>query len=926
MLTKLLEAMGLNTQKAHLRRWREVAGRIGALESGLRAISDEALRARAAVHRKNLAVGPKIQPGGRDPGLEESFALVREASRRLLGMRHFDVQLVGAMALYEGKLAEMKTGEGKSLCLTLAAIHNALSGDQTHVVTVNEYLARRDAEAMVPLYEMFGLEVGLLAEGQDLEARRAQYAKDIVYGVNHEFGFDYLRHNMAKSPMERRMVRGLAFAIVDEVDSILIDEARTPLIISGAEDDDLSIYAHCWEAAQTIDLVKEEAKVDERQRGVTVSDGGFERMEDFFIACGLLQSGHHLYEPANGAILRALQACLQARFLYHRDQHYIVAEGKVLIVDENTGRLMSDRRWANGLHQAMEAKEGVEVLQESKTLATITYQNFFGLYAKLSGLTGTAMTQSGEFHHIYGLEAVAIPTHRPMVRIDRPDVVFKTHREKFQALAAEARKAVESGRPVLAGTSNIEESEKLSEELERLGVAHQLLNAKNHALEAQIIEQAGFAGRVTVATNMAGRGTDIVLGGNWGAKERALREVGADAAAIEAERVEWRSQREKIAAAGGLLVLGCARNDSRRVDNQLRGRSGRQGDPGESRFLISLEDTLFRVYAQNGMLSMIDKYGMMPEGSSLEHPMLNRSLERAQAAVEGHHFDMRKQLQDFDGVGASQRRIVYRWRDEIIDGDETLAWSTAKAMVEEALDDVAQALSGEGFVEAWEGEQAKQALSSIGELPEDFDAWVEKAQEGGEIRNKVLAHWMGQLEAARGLGRGGEAMAKGLILDRIDNAWQEHLTALQGLMDGIHLRSYAQKDPKQEYKREGYEMFSCLRGGVVGSSAAALLAWARWAIESDAQDALVAELAAASAEEAGEEGEEAGPMFPQPGAAGEHTAHWLDLAGQADGSRWGDALVSEPGRLAAVEFKRDQQKSQNAEMQEPGEPKVVAAA
>lgn len=886
MLSRAIEALGLNKHKAHMKRWREAAQRIGALEPGIAQLSDAELVARSGAHKARCLSSARKSAGSRDDVLEESFALAREASKRILGMRHFDVQLIGAMALHEGKLAEMKTGEGKSLCLTLAAIHNALLGVQTHVVTVNEYLARRDARAMQPLYAHFDLSVGLLEDGQNLAGRRMQYANDIVYGVNHEFGFDYLRHNMARNPAERRMVRGLGFAIVDEVDSILIDEARTPLIISGSEDDDLSVYVHCWAAAQMmVEEGAQDVEVDKKKRVVIVSEQGFEKLEKFFIAAGMVEKGHHLYEMSNSTVMRALQACLQARFLYCRDQHYIVSEGKVLIVDENTGRLMPDRRWSNGIHQAMEIKEGVEVLQESKTMATITYQNFFGLYEKLSGLTGTAMTQSSEFWQIYGLEAVAIPTHMPMVRMDQPDVVFRSEIEKFQALAQEAKKAVMAGRPVLAGTSNIEESEKLSAELSKLGIEHKLLNAKNHALEAETIEEAGLPGRVTVATNMAGRGTDIVLGGHWGATQQRLIDAGAVPEDIVLKKQQWLDARASIVSAGGLLVLGCARNESRRVDNQLRGRSGRQGDPGESRFFISLDDALFRIYAQNGILAMIDKYNMLPQGTSLEHPMLNRSLDKAQAAVESQHFEMRKQLQDFDGVGATQRKIVYGWRDEIIDIDHEQAWETALAMVKQALSEVSEPLAAEGDVEAWCSEPAKEMLRSIGPLPTEFDAWVEQAQDGHDVENKLLALWSAQIQEARDMGWGSSEGVKSLILEHIDDLWQEHLTILQNLLDGIHLRSYAQKDPKQEYRREGYEMFSRLRGAIVAQAASSVLSWVQWAKTSALE----------------EESEPGSAIFPEKGDYFQE--HWLDIAKRESSEMWFDMLWTGPQAMLAAQFK-----------------------
>lgn len=892
MLSTILESLGLNKQKAHLRRWREAATRIGLLEQQLLSLSDDELKSRAVLLKIKCAKETAVALGKKDVLLDESFALTREASRRLLGMRHFDVQLIGGMALHEGKLAEMRTGEGKSLCLTLAAIYNALCGAQTHVVTVNEYLARRDAQSMQPLYNFFDLEVGLLEEGQHLPERRIQYSKDIIYGVNHDFGFDYLRHNMARNEDERRMLKGLSFAIVDEVDSILIDEARTPLIISGTENDDLSVYAHCWRAACSLDK-ENDVEVDEKQRNVIVSEKGFEKLENLFIEWKLIERGHHLYEAQNNAILRALQACLSARFLFHKDQHYIVREGKVLIVDENTGRLMADRRWSNGIHQAMEEKEGVEVLQESKTMATITYQNFFGLYGKLSGLTGTAMTQAGEFWSIYGLEAVAIPTHRPMIRIDQADVVYRSEDEKFKALAAEAKKAVENGRPVLAGTSNIEESEKLSKELSSMGIEHKLLNAKNHELEAQIIEQAGFAGRVTVATNMAGRGTDIVLGGNWSGIERDLSEKQGTEQDIEDARIQWVSEREKITKAGGLLVLGCARNESRRVDNQLRGRSGRQGDPGESKFFISLDDNLFRIYAQNGMLAMIDKYNMMPEGSCLEHPMLNRSLDKAQAAVENHHFDMRKQLQDYDGVGANQRKAVYGWRDEIIASDDDSSWAMAESMIEHALDQACEAMAGGDFIEAWSSVGAKEMLQSIGPLPVEFDAWVDEADDPKHVKKMVLNHWLGIIGHAKSMGWATGAMIKSMMLERIDDSWQEHLTILQNLMDGIHLRSYAQKDPKQEYKREGYEMFARLRGSIIAQSASSLLLWA-WSAKNYAEQETFEERDDFASSDV--ESNESIETQPE---------HWLDLAKRDQEQVWRDFLIEQSeGEWISIEFKK----------------------
>ena len=888
MLLKIAEAFGLNKNQVSLRRWRESAERINQKECELLNLSDEKLKEKAKELSKICYESKKVTVGKRDSNLEEVFSVVREASRRILGLRHFDVQLIGAMALHEGKLAEMKTGEGKSLCLTLAAIYNAMCGLQTHVVTVNEYLAKRDAQTMSPLYSFFGLEVGLLTEGQELAERRNQYSKDVVYGVNHEFGFDYLRHNMAQSDAERRMIKGLGFAIVDEVDSILIDEARTPLIISGSENDDLSIYQHCWDAINLLKIEKD-LEVDEKQRNVILSEYGFEKLEHTFIEKGIINGAHHLYDVSNNAILRAIQACLSARFLFHKDKHYIVRDGKVMIVDENTGRLMADRRWSNGIHQAVECKEGVEVKQESKTMATITYQNFFRLYERLSGLTGTAMTQATEFYSIYGLETFEIPTHRPTIRIDQPDVVYRSEKEKFMALAEEAKKAIKDGRPVLAGTSNIEESEKLSEQLTKLGVEHRLLNAKNHELEAQIIEEAGLAGRMTVATNMAGRGTDIVLGGHWLEKEKAMLESNASAEEIEEEKKKWNKSRENIIKKGGLLVLGCARNESRRVDNQLRGRSGRQGDPGESKFFISLDDDLFRVYAQTGILAMIDKYNMMPEGSCLEHPMLNRSLDKAQAAVENHHFEMRKQLQEYDGVGAAQRRMVYSWRDGIIDASEDETWATAIEMIQQALDQACEEIKGSDYMESWESQEAKDSIEMIHALPKEYEQWANTARDPEELKEKILKYWVEKLTTAREKNMFSFESIKAQILDRIDDAWQEHLTTLQNLLDGIHLRSYAQKDPKQEYKREGYEMFGRLRGSMVAQCASAILTWVEWVEK--AHESVI-------------DGLESENNWDTVDTRSEKIqAHWLDDANKEKKELWSDGVMISENQLIALEWK-----------------------
>lgn len=814
-------------------KWRAGARQVSELEEGLASLTEAQLRDKAANLRAKIRERYENELGGDlkrfsseakyHPQLIEAFAIGREASRRLLGMRHFDEQIIGGLALHEAKLAEMRTGEGKTLVITLPALYNAMAGVPTYVVTVNDYLARRDSEMMRPLYEFFGLSVGLLTENQEAEDKKKAYDSSIVYGVNHEFGFDYLRENMALSKEQRRM-RGLGFAIVDEVDSILIDEARTPLIISGQDDDDLSVYGPVTQAVAGI-RETQHAEVDRKARSVSLTEAGFEKLERDFMELGLIERSAHLYEPASSHVMRVAQAALQARFLFIKDKQYIIKDGKAIIVDEMTGRLMEDRRWGNGIHQAVEAKEGVEIQQENKTLATITYQNFFRLFPKLSGLTGTALTQAKEFGEIYGLECVGIPTHRPMIRNDRPDVMYRSEQEKWSAIAQQIKLAQQKGQPVLAGTSSIEDSEKLSAKLSEIGLYHETLNAKNHALEAAIIEQAGAPGKVTVATNMAGRGTDIILGGNLEARLKAARETGyGDEPTLQAIKSAWLTDRQRVLQAGGLLVIGSGRNESRRVDNQLRGRSGRQGDPGESRFVVSLEDEMFRVFAQNGFLQMIDRFNMMPEGVALEHKMLNRSLERAQTAVEGHHYNMRKQLIDYDDVGARQRSIVYSWRNELLDEPDAQHWSA------DLVDQAARALceprlSPEALAESWEIDLLTQELFDAFGWFAPLADWAEAARDAEELTDKVasgaVSHWLSRRAL---LGQSAGEMERSCILNCIDEYWQEHLTRLQSLMEGIHLRAYAQKNPKQEYTRDAYQMFGLMSSGIAASAARALCA------------------------------------------------------------------------------------------------------
>lgn len=833
LLNALLRPFTQSATIQGLKKWQQGAQRIGALEEGLRALSDEELKQKAralkvAVRaRYEGELSGDLKKFSREypfhPQLIETFAIGREASRRLLGMRHFDEQLIGGLALHEAKLAEMRTGEGKTLVITLPALYNALAGVPTYVVTVNDYLAKRDSELMSPLYEFFDLTVGLLRESQTPEDKKKAYESSIVYGVNHEFGFDYLRDNMVLSSDERKM-RGLGFAIVDEVDSILIDEARTPLIISGTDNDDLSLYTVMQPAINALQE-KTDVEIDRKLRNIALTEKGFEKLEEKLLALGIIEHSHHLYEPSSSHVMRAAQAMLQARFLFIKDKQYIVRDNKVLIVDEMTGRLMEDRRWSNGFHQAVEAKEGVEILQENKTLATITYQNFFRLFPKLAGLTGTAMTQASEFAEIYGLTCVQIPTHRPMIRQDQSDVMFRTAREKWKAIADEIQRAQKKNQPVLAGTASIEDSETLSQVLTERGIHHETLNAKNHTLEAAIIEQAGAPGKVTVATNMAGRGTDILLGGNLEARIRAAEETGyGDEETKKALEFAWQRDRETVLAAGGLYVIGSCRNESRRVDNQLRGRSGRQGDPGESRFIVSLEDEMFRVFAQNGVLQMIDRFNMMPEGVALEHGMLNRSLEKAQTGVENHHYNMRKQLIEYDDVAAKQRTIVYGWRNDLMDATDIDSWS--ENLIEQAVQNkIDLEVTDEHLPEQWDVNALKEEIKELTGLELDLASWIDQVENAAQMSEKIHTEVFKKWNEVRGtLNDNATLLQRHTILRTIDDYWQDHITHLQHLLEGIHLRSYAQKNPKQEYTRDAYEMFGRMTSGIANSVASGLLA------------------------------------------------------------------------------------------------------
>jgi len=789
---------------------------INALEADLSALDDAALAARTPALRERLAGGEAI-----DALLPEAFALVREAARRTLGMRHFDVQLIGGMVLHQGRIAEMRTGEGKTLVATLPAYLNALTGKGVHVVTVNDYLARRDAEWMRPVYEFLGMSTGVIVSGLDQAQRQGAYAADITYGTNNEFGFDYLRDNMAFSRADR-VQRELHYAIVDEVDSILIDEARTPLIISGPTDDRSDLYVKI--NALLPSLSRQESEdgpgdyyVDEKARQVYLTEAGHERIEQLLAEAGLLAEGESLYAASNIVLMHHVNAALRAHALFQRDVEYVVRNGEIVIVDEFTGRTMPGRRWSEGLHQAIEAKEGVPIQQENQTLASITYQNYFRLFDKLAGMTGTADTEAFEFQQIYGLEVVVVPTHKPMIRDDMADLVYLTRSEKFDAICEDIKDCAARGQPVLVGTTSIETSEFLSARLREEGIEHQVLNAKYHEQEAQIIVQAGRPGTVTVATNMAGRGTDIVLGGN---PEPEIQRVRADEQIPQAQkeqrigelRAEWQRLHDAVVAAGGLHIIGTERHESRRIDNQLRGRSGRQGDPGSSRFYLSLEDNLMRIFASERVSALMQKLGMQ-EGEAIEHPWVTRAIENAQRKVEGRNFDIRKQLLEFDDVANDQRKVIYEQRNEIMDADDV--HDIIEAMRTDVVNGIIDLyIPRESFEEQWDVQGLAEALEK--EFGQKFDlaGWLEQdpslheetlRQRIHEAIETAYAH-KEQLAGAEVL----RHFEKAVMLQVLDGHWKEHLAAMDHLRQGIHLRGYAQKNPKQEYKREAFEMFGRL--------------------------------------------------------------------------------------------------------------------
>ncbi|MEN1728311.1 MAG: preprotein translocase subunit SecA [Pseudomonadota bacterium] len=783
---------------------------INALEPEFKELSDEALKAKTAEYRQRHKDGATL-----DDLLPEAFAAAREASVRTLGLRHYDAQMIGGMVLHQGKIAEMKTGEGKTLMATLAVYLNTIADLCVHVVTVNDYLARRDAEWMQPIYEALDLTVGVSVPGMTPPAKRAAYAADVTYGTNNEFGFDYLRDNMAFKE-EQRVQRGRFFAIVDEVDSILIDEARTPLIISGPADEGPDIYVKINKVVPHLVVQQEEDgpgdfSVDEKAKQIYLTEDGMSKVEDLLEKDGLLKADDSLYNAQNLALMHTLNAALKAHHLFAKDVDYIVRDGEVVIVDEFTGRTLAGRRWSEGLHQAVEAKEGVPIQRENQTLASITFQNYFRLYGKLSGMTGTADTEAYEFQNIYGLEVVVIPTHRPMVRDDRADLVFLTRGEKFDAIIEDIKERASNGQPVLVGTTSIETSELLSNALNKAKVAHEVLNAKQHEREAHIVAQAGRPGAVTIATNMAGRGTDIVLGGSLEAELESMTE---DATPTEQEmtRNAWDKRHKEVLEAGGLHIIGTERHESRRIDNQLRGRSGRQGDPGSSRFYLSLEDNLMRIFASDRMGSMMQKLGM-DKGEAIEHPWVTRAIENAQRKVEAHNFDMRKNLLEYDDVANDQRRVIYTQRDELMEEDDIS--ETIESIRAEVFDGLfAQFIPPGSIDDLWDPEGLERALEGDFGIEVPVRRWLEEDDDlaEAELHQRMIEAVDTHYKAKEDL-TGPEVMRqfeKAVMLSILDQQWKEHLASMDYLRRGINLRSFAQKKPQQEYKREGFEMFTAM--------------------------------------------------------------------------------------------------------------------
>ncbi len=841
MITGLLKTVFGSRNERLLKQYRRTVRAVNALEAQTAALSDDALRAKTGEFRERISKAVAEGGASTDAGVQsgqtavldsrrraalddilpEAFAVVREAGKRVLGMRHFDMQLVGGIALHNGKIAEMRTGEGKTLVATLPAYLNALAGTGVHIVTVNDYLAQRDADWMGRIYRFLGLSVGVNLSQMEHDRKQEAYRADITYGTNNEFGFDYLRDNMVYE-LSEKVQRGLAFAIVDEVDSILIDEARTPLIISGQAEDTTDLYVQMNVVVPRLVRQKDEKApgdywVDEKGHQVVLSEEGHEHAEALLAQAGMLPEGGSLYEAANIGLMHHLNAGLRAHNLFHRDQQYVVQNNEIIIVDEFTGRLMPGRRWSEGLHQAIEAKEGVDIQRENQTLATITFQNYFRMYGKLSGMTGTADTEAYEFQQIYGLETVIIPTHRPMVRDDRMDQVFRTAAEKYNAIIADIRGCYERGQPVLVGTTSIENSEYISGILSKEGLPHNVLNAKQHAREAEIITQAGSPKIVTLATNMAGRGTDIVLGGNPEPEiNRVLADESLDEAArqqrVAVLREEWQKRHDEVVKTGGLHIIGTERHESRRIDNQLRGRAGRQGDPGSSRFFLALDDSLLRIFASDRVAAIMNRL-KMPEGEAIEHPWVTRSIENAQRKVEARNFDMRKHLLEYDDVANDQRKVIYQQRNELLDSSDVSA--TITAMRGDVIaGHFALHIPAGSLEEQWDVEGLEAVLRADLALELPLRQWLQQdAQiEAETLRQRVIeaahAHYAAKTAAVEAAAM--RQYERAIMLQSLDSHWREHLAALDHLRQGIHLRGYAQKNPTQEYKREAFELFSLL--------------------------------------------------------------------------------------------------------------------
>lgn len=812
MFTKLATKMFGSKNAREIKRMRKDVMRINELEEQFGNLSDSELQGKTAEFRRRLDEGESL-----DNLLPEAFATVREAGRRVMGMRHYDVQLIGGITLHEGRIAEMKTGEGKTLVATAAVYLNALPGKGVHVVTVNDYLARRDAEWMGKLYRFLGMQVGVITAGQSSEEKRAAYQADISYGTNNEFGFDYLRDNMAFSTADK-VQRGLHYAIVDEVDSILIDEARTPLIISGAAEDSSKMYQAINALVPSLERgeTSEEGEtsgdfvIDEKSRQVELTEAGHEKVEELLLSGGLLQEGENLYSATNLSLLHHVHSALRAHHLFQKDVDYIVQGDQVVIVDEHTGRTMPGRRWSEGLHQAIEAKEGVRIQAESQTLASTTFQNYFRLYDKLAGMTGTADTEAFEFRQIYGLDVVVIPPNKPIQRIDYNDLIYLTQEEKFHAIIDEIKDVQAEGRPILVGTASIEASELLSMLLKKARIDHKILNAKQHESEAQIIAQAGRRGAVTIATNMAGRGTDIVLGGNWEFEVAAMDNPSEEE--VARIKAEWTERHNQVLEAGGLHIIGTERHESRRIDNQLRGRAGRQGDPGSSRFFLSLEDNLMRIFAPERVKNLMQAMGMK-KGEAIEHRMVTNAIEKSQRKVEGRNFDMRKTLLEYDDVANDQRTVIYEQRNEVMSSEDISDMiSTIRADVVDAL--ISEYIPPQSMPEQWDVAGLEGQLQSELAIELPVQQWLEEDNKLYEenLRQKILDAVVAAYAAKEEV-VGAEPMRKfekQVFLQVLDTLWKEHLSNMDHLRRGIHLRGYAQKNPKQEYKREAFNLFESM--------------------------------------------------------------------------------------------------------------------